>query len=270
MVHSASGEAVTSIAHQHLESSLHQDYRLPPKQVTDGPKRTSFAFDPIDEALAVFASGGFLVVMDDENRENEGDLIMSASQCTTEKMAWMIKHTSGYICISMPGQLLESLDIPMMVPQNEERYRTAYTVTVDYKHKTSTGISAHDRSLTARALVSPSADASDFTRPGHLVPLRAREGGVLTRKGHTEAGVDLCMLTNQPLGGVLCELVNDDEQGSMARRDDCRAFADRWGLKMISIEMLVEYRKSMAHQHVSLVGSNGSHSQPTAEIDGGH
>ena len=171
---------------------------------------------------------------------------------------------SGYICIALPAERLAELEIPMMVPNNQERHRTAYTITVDYKHGappkatffpfrifpypryllgTSTGISASDRSTTVRALASTLSVPADFTRPGHMVPLRARDGGVLTRKGHTESAVDLCLLTNQPPAGVLCELVNDDAQGTMARRDDCRAFADRWGLKMISVEMLVEYRK---------------------------
>ncbi|KAJ7155453.1 3,4-dihydroxy-2-butanone 4-phosphate synthase [Mycena crocata] len=208
------------------------------------PQRTRFEFDQMEAALAAFSAGEFLVVMDDESRENEGDLIISASHCTTEKMAWMIKHTSGYICIALPGDRLEQLSLPMMFPQNQERHRTAYTITVDSKHGVSTGISAADRSLTARALASPTSVADDFTRPGHLVPLRAVEGGVLVRKGHTESGVDLCLLTNQPPAGVLCELVNDDAEGTMARRDDCRSFADRWGLKMISVEMLAEWRRS--------------------------
>ncbi|KAJ2912637.1 hypothetical protein MD484_g7788, partial [Candolleomyces efflorescens] len=212
-------------------------------EIKNAPQRTSFSFDSMEDALAAFAAGEFLVVMDDETRENEGDLIIAASQCTTEKMAWMIKHTSGYICCALTGDRLQQLNLPMMVPENEDAYRTAYTITVDYKHGTTTGISAHDRSLTARALASPTTTADDFIRPGHLVPLRARTGGVLTRKGHTESGVDLCALTNQPLAGVLCELVNDDEQGSMARRDDCRAFADRWGVKMISVEMIAEWRR---------------------------
>ncbi|EAU90580.1 GTP cyclohydrolase II [Coprinopsis cinerea okayama7 len=215
-----------------------------PKEVLDGPKRTSFAFDSMEDALAAFKAGEFLVVMDDENRENEGDLIIAASQCSTEKMAWMIKHTSGYICVALPGDRLEELNIPMMVPENEDRHRTAYTVTVDYKHGTTTGISAHDRALTVRALASPTSRAEDFSRPGHMVPLRARTGGVLTRKGHTESAVDLCLLTDQPLAGVLCEIVNDDAQGTMARRDDCRAFADRWGVKMISVEMLAEWKRN--------------------------
>ncbi|KAH8117056.1 3,4-dihydroxy-2-butanone 4-phosphate synthase [Phellopilus nigrolimitatus] len=211
--------------------------------VQDAPARTEFAFDSVEDALAAFARGEFLVVMDDEGRENEGDLIISASHSTTEKLAWMIKYTSGYICIALPAERLEELDIGMMVSDNQDRNRTAYTVTVDYRHGTTTGISAHDRALTIRSLISPSASSADFSRPGHMVPLRARPGGVLERTGHTEAGVDLCRLTGQAPGGVLCELVNDDAEGSMARRDDCRAFADRWGLKMISVEMLAEWRR---------------------------
>ena len=134
----------------------------------------------------------------------------------------------------------------MMVPENEDRHRTAYTVTVDYKHGTTTGISAHDRALTVRALASPpplSTPAHAFSRPGHMVPLRAREGGVLTRRGHTESALDFCEIAGLPRAGVLCELVEDDEEGSMMRRDGCRRFADRWGLKMISVEMLVRYRE---------------------------
>ncbi|KAJ7433052.1 DHBP synthase RibB-like alpha/beta domain-containing protein [Mycena galericulata] len=186
-----------------------------PTEVRNVPARTSFEFDPMEDALAAFSAGEFLVVMDDEARENEGDLIISASLCTTEKMAWMIKHTSNS-------------RLPMMVPKNQERHRTAYT----------------NHLARPRALASPTSVADDFTRPGHLVPLRAVEGGVLVRKGHTESGVDLCLITNQPPAGVLCELVNDDAEGTMARRDDCRTFADRWGLKMISVEMLAEWRRS--------------------------
>lgn len=152
----------------------------------------------------------------------------------------------------------------MMVAQNEDPHRTAYTVTVDYKYGpfhplpsrsdifiqishvgTTTGISAHDRALTARALADPQSRPSYFSRPGHMVPLRARPGGVLTRQGHTESGVDLCALTDLPRAGVLCELVNEDEEGTMMRRDALRAFADRWGLKMISVEMIAQYRRSL-------------------------
>ncbi|KII87242.1 hypothetical protein PLICRDRAFT_113290 [Plicaturopsis crispa FD-325 SS-3] len=214
-----------------------------PTEVRDAPSRTAFSFDSMEDAIAAIERGELIVVMDDEDRENEGDLIMAASKVTTEKMAWMIKHTSGYICISLPGDRLQELDIPMMVPENQERNRTAYTVTVDYIHGTTTGISAHDRAQTALALASSTSQPSDFTRPGHMVPLRARTGGVLTRKGHTEAAIDLCALAGLPRAGLLCEIVNDDAEGSMARRDDCRSFADRWGLKMISVEMLAEWRR---------------------------
>ncbi|KIL69437.1 hypothetical protein M378DRAFT_184583 [Amanita muscaria Koide BX008] len=207
------------------------------------PKWSSFTFDSMKEALAAFAAGEFLIVMDDKDRENEGDLIIAAAQCTTEKMAWMIKHTSGYVCIALPGERLKELNIPMMVQENEDPLRTAYAVTVDYKYGTTTGISAHDRALTVRALASPTSTADDFVRPGHVVPLRAREGGVITRKGHTESALDLCLLTGQRPGGVLCEIVNDDIQGTMARRDDCRALADRYGIKMISVEMIAQWRK---------------------------
>ncbi|KAF9563961.1 hypothetical protein CPC08DRAFT_705678 [Agrocybe pediades] len=233
-----------SKSHSTTPNGVHKSSHVwRPTEITDAPVRTSFEFDSMESALASFAAGEFLVVMDDENRENEGDLIISASQCTTEKMAWMIKHTSGYICIALPGERLQALNIPMMVADNQDPHRTAYTVTVDYRHGTTTGISAHDRALTARALASQSSLPSDFTRPGHMVPLCAREGGLLTRKGHTESAVDLCLLTGQTPAGLLCELVNDDAQGSMARRDDCRAFADRWGIKMISVEMLAQWKR---------------------------
>ncbi|RPD58730.1 3,4-dihydroxy-2-butanone 4-phosphate synthase [Lentinus tigrinus ALCF2SS1-7] len=216
-----------------------------PQEVLDAPLRAEFAFDPIEEAIEAFARGEFIIVMDDEGRENEGDLITAGSAISTQKMAWMIKHSSGYICVALPGDRLEALSIPMMVPQNEDRHRTAYTVTVDYKHGTTTGISAHDRALTVRALASPAVSSpSAFSRPGHMVPLRAREGGVLARRGHTESALDLCEIAGLPRAGVLCELVDgEDEEGGMMRRDGCRRFADRWGLKMISVEMLARWRE---------------------------
>ncbi|KIP07098.1 hypothetical protein PHLGIDRAFT_71650 [Phlebiopsis gigantea 11061_1 CR5-6] len=239
-------------AHSSLKDALEapQPPPLPssiarPQEVHGAPARAEFAFDSVEDALAAFGRGEFLVVSDDESRENEGDLIIAASEVSTEKMAWMIKHTSGYICISLPSERLEELEIPMMVNQNEDPHRTAYTVTVDYKFGTTTGISAHDRALTARALASPHTTPSSLSRPGHMVPLRARPGGVLTRPGHTESGVDLCGLTGLPLAGVLCELVNDDEQGTMMRRDALRAFADKWGLKMISVEMIQQWRRRL-------------------------
>ncbi|KAM5544457.1 hypothetical protein V8D89_002117 [Ganoderma adspersum] len=216
-----------------------------PQEVHNVPLREAFAFDSIEDAIEAFGRGEFIVVMDDEGRENEGDLIIAASAVSTQKMAWLIKHSSGYICVSLPGPRLEELQIPMMVPENEDRHRTAYTVTVDYKHGTTTGISAHDRALTVRALAAPSSTpANAFSRPGHMVPLRAREGGVLTRRGHTESALDLCEIAGLPRAGVLCELVEDDEDGSMMRRDGCRRFADRWGLRMVSVEQLARWREA--------------------------
>jgi len=163
---------------------------MPYTSVSNGETRvedSSFTFDSMEEALSAFTRGEPLVVMDDEGRENEGDLICAAALCTTERMAFMIKHTSGYVCLALPGSRLDALQIPMMVPTNTERHRTAYTVTVDYKNGTTTGISAHDRALTARKLASGDANPNDFTRPGHMVPLRSRDGGVLVRRGHTES-----------------------------------------------------------------------------------
>ncbi|KAK7028855.1 3,4-dihydroxy 2-butanone 4-phosphate synthase [Paramarasmius palmivorus] len=216
------------------------------KKLTNGIT-TSFYFDDIEDALAAFKDGDFLVVMDDEGRENEGDLIIAASHITTEKMASMIRFTSGFVCISLPAQRLEELQLPLMVSEEAQSdpHKTAFTVSVDYKHGTTTGISAHDRALTARSLASSTNTAADFTRPGHLMPLRAREGGLLTRRGHTEAGIELCRLTGLPKAAVLCELVLDydtaeGKSGNMMRRDECRKFADKRGLKMISVEMLAE------------------------------
>ncbi|PWN48025.1 3,4-dihydroxy-2-butanone 4-phosphate synthase [Violaceomyces palustris] len=148
-------------------------------------------FDPIEEAVEEIRKGEFVVVLDDEDRENEGDLIIAADKITSRQMAWFIKHSSGFICISLTPTRISELDIPMMVPNNTEKHKTAYTVTVDYKHGTTTGISAHDRALTSRMLADQSKGAKpeDFTRPGHLNPLRYTEGGVRVRMGHTEASV---------------------------------------------------------------------------------
>jgi len=208
------------------------------------PVQPTLQLDSIEEALEAFAKGECLVVVDDLDRENEGDLIVAAQNVSTETMAFIIRHSSGYVCIAMTGSRLEELSIPMMVEQNEDRHRTAYAVTVDYRNGTTTGISAHDRALTARSLASNKSIAKDFSRPGHLVPLRASDGGVLRRRGHTEAAIELCLLTHQFPAGVLCELVKPDSpQGDMARRDDCYQFSRHYGLKMISIEDLESFIK---------------------------
>ncbi|GAA5899625.1 3,4-dihydroxy-2-butanone-4-phosphate synthase RIB3 [Sporobolomyces salmoneus] len=209
----------------------------------------SLLLDPIESAISAIANGEFVVVVDDLDRENEGDLICSAEKITQQMMAWLIRHSSGYVCICLEKERLESLDLRMMVDQNQDLHKTAYTITCDYAHGTTTGISAHDRALTARKLADQSTTAKDFNRPGHLVPLRANPGGVLKRRGHTEASVDLCKLAGLPPAGIICELVKpDDPDGEMARRDDCAAFARQHGLKMISIEQIEQYRRKQEQQ----------------------
>ncbi|KAF3930822.1 hypothetical protein ABW19_dt0200280 [Dactylella cylindrospora] len=197
-------------------------------------------FDSIEDSLEAFGRGEFLVVLDSTDRENEGDLIMAAQDVTTEKMAWMVRYTSGLICVPMTGERTLALDLPQMVPKNQERHQTAYTVSTDYSHNTTTGISAHDRALTARKLADPTVKPTDFRRPGHMFPLRSVKGGVRVRKGHTEAATDLCRLSGKEEVAVICEIVRE-EDGLMARRDDCIAFARKWGLKVCTIEDLVAY-----------------------------
>ncbi|POY71956.1 hypothetical protein BMF94_4965 [Rhodotorula taiwanensis] len=210
--------------------------------------------DSVEDAIVAFRNGEFLVVVDDMDRENEGDLIIAAEHISQQQMAWLIRHSSGYICICLPTERLAQLEIPMMVAQNQDPHRTAYAVTSlmltcgpnPPLTGTTTGISAHDRALTARKLADPETKADDFTRPGHLVPLRAVEGGTLVRRGHTEASVDLCRLAGLQPAGVICELVKpDDPNGDMARRDDCFKFARQHGLKMISIEQIEQYRQEI-------------------------
>lgn len=197
--------------------------------------------DPVERAIAEIAAGRPVVVVDDVERENEGDLIMAADAMTTEWMAFYVRHTSGVVCVPMTGDALDRLRLPLMTPQNEERMRTAYTVTADARVGVTTGISAADRTRTVRVLADPASTADDVVRPGHLLPLRARDGGVLVRAGHTEAAVDLARLAGRQPAGVIAELVEDD--GSMRRGAACRSFADEHGLAMVSIEDLIAYRR---------------------------
>ncbi|MFM2055647.1 MAG: hypothetical protein RLY71_32 [Pseudomonadota bacterium] len=199
------------------------------------------AFDRIEDALQAMCRGEMVVVVDNEDRENEGDLILAAEHATQEAVAFMVRHTSGMLCVGMPGDRLDELELPLMVERNTESLRTAYTVTVDYRYGTSTGISAADRAATIRALVDPDVMPQDFNRPGHVFPLRAVPGGVLHRPGHTEAAVDLTRLAGLRPGGVLAEVVNDD--GTMARRPQLEVFARKHGLVMVSIHDLVAYRR---------------------------
>jgi 3,4-dihydroxy 2-butanone 4-phosphate synthase/GTP cyclohydrolase II len=204
-------------------------------------EKTPAGFDTIEFAIAQVAAGRAVVVVDDEDRENEGDLIFAAELATPELVAFTIRYSSGVLCVPLTGPDCERLDLPPMYRVNQDRKGTAYTVSVDAKNKTTTGISASDRAETTRLLADPSTTSDDLTRPGHVFPLRAREGGVLVRPGHTEAAVDLATLAGLRPAGAICEVVNDD--GSMARLPELRVFARRHRLALISITDLIAYRR---------------------------
>ncbi|HEX5095567.1 MAG TPA: bifunctional 3,4-dihydroxy-2-butanone-4-phosphate synthase/GTP cyclohydrolase II [Acidimicrobiia bacterium] len=198
--------------------------------------------EAVEQAIDAVRRGEFVVVVDDEDRENEGDLIIAAEKMTPEKMAFMIRYTSGVICLPMEGTRLDALQLPLMVSgsENTEGQRTAFTVSVDAKAGTTTGISAADRCATVRTLIDPATTSDDLARPGHIFPLRYREGGVLKRAGHTEAAVDFARLAGCFPAGVLAEIVNDD--GTMQRRADLEAFAAEHGLVLVTIADLIRYR----------------------------
>lgn len=197
-------------------------------------------FDSVEDALAAIAAGQIVIVADDEDRENEGDLIMAASKATPETINLMIRHGSGIVCVPMLGQQLDRLGLGPMVAQNREVQRTDFAITVDAAVGVSTGVSAYDRSVAIKILADPAARADQLVQPGHVFPLRARPGGVLERAGHTEAAVDLALLAGLEPCGVICELVNDD--GTMRRLPQLMEFKRQFGLKMISIEQLIAYR----------------------------
>ncbi|KAK0552940.1 3,4-dihydroxy 2-butanone 4-phosphate synthase [Tilletia horrida] len=249
----------------------------------------NITFDSVEDTIAAFGRGEFVVILDDETRENEGDLIIAADRVTTEQMAWLIKHSSGFVCISIPEDTIEYLGLRMMVPENTDRHKTAYTVTLDYKSGTTTGISAHDRALTCRMLArasdqvskrkrtsqsvptlngaatseadSPSGSEADaqsvvlpehFSRPGHMNPLRYTEGGVQKRRGHTEAAVDLAIAAGRSRAGILCELVDPDSPvGGIAARDACFKFARNHGLRICTIEALVQWQRQREQSSTS-------------------
>jgi 3,4-dihydroxy 2-butanone 4-phosphate synthase / GTP cyclohydrolase II len=218
---------------------------LPPRSGAEPPEAVEAAaghaeFSDIPAILGQLRAGRMVLVLDDEDRENEGDLIMAAEHATPASMAFMIRHSSGIICVPMDEERLLRLELPQMVGANSDSYRTAFTVSVDFRHGTTTGVSAADRAATITALADPQTSAADFARPGHIFPLRPRRGGVLVRAGHTEAAVDLCVLAGLRPAGVLCELMNED--GSMARRAQCEAFARRHNLAIGTIADLIRYR----------------------------
>ncbi len=201
--------------------------------------------DPIEDIVADVKAGKIVILMDDEDRENEGDLIMAAEKVTPEAIAFFVRHTSGIICAPMTRERLEQLRLPQMVPDNTEAHRTAFTISVDYKHGTTTGISAHDRAKTIRALADNTSKPEDFARPGHIFPLRCAEGGVLTRAGHTEASVDLARLAGLAQAAIICEVVNDD--GTMKRGPDLIGFAREHGIRIGTIAELIRHRFSTEH-----------------------
>ena len=195
----------------------------------------------IETAIEAIKNGQFVVVFDDEDRENEGDLIVPVEKVTEEHIGFMIRHTSGILCVAMEGEDLDRLNLPLMVAQNTEVHRTAFTVSVDYKKGTTTGISASDRAKTIQSLIQPETRPEDLARPGHVFPLRYREGGVLKRAGHTEAAVDLARIAGLHPSGVISEIVKDD--GTVARLPDLIAFAKEHNLPLISVNDIIRYRR---------------------------
>jgi 3,4-dihydroxy 2-butanone 4-phosphate synthase / GTP cyclohydrolase II len=197
---------------------------------------------PVQEAIEAFTRGEIVVVTDDDDREGEGDLIVAAVHCTAEKMAFIVRHTSGIVCAPITQAEARRLRLDPMVSSNDSNHSTAFTVSVDYKPGMTTGISAEERTSTCRGLANPNAGANDFARPGHIFPLIAKDGGVLMRSGHTEAAVDLCVLSGLPPVGVICELVNDD--GTVTKGKQVSDFAAKHKLKHVTIADMIAWRQA--------------------------
>jgi 3,4-dihydroxy 2-butanone 4-phosphate synthase/GTP cyclohydrolase II len=195
----------------------------------------------IEQAIEDIKAGKFIIIVDDEDRENEGDLIMAAEKVTADAINFMAMHARGLICVPLSGKRLDELRVPMMVNDNTSKYTTPFTISVEAKHRVSTGISAADRAETVRVLVDPATKPEDLAQPGHMFPLRARDGGVLVRAGHTEAVVDLARLAGLYPAGVLCEIMNED--GTMARLSQLEKMAEKWGLNIVSVADLIAYRR---------------------------
>eukprot|EP00638_Chattonella_subsalsa_P000718 CAMPEP_0117751264 /NCGR_PEP_ID=MMETSP0947-20121206/10867_1 /TAXON_ID=44440 /ORGANISM="Chattonella subsalsa, Strain CCMP2191" /LENGTH=519 /DNA_ID=CAMNT_0005569603 /DNA_START=569 /DNA_END=2128 /DNA_ORIENTATION=+ len=211
---------------------------------TKADKKWCFGRQSVIDAVEVIRQGGVVVVVDDEDRENEGDFIMAAELATPETIGFIIRYSSGVICCGMEDDDLQRLNLPQMVPNNEDPKQTAFTLTVDAKEGVTTGISAYDRARTFRALASQETKAKDLNRPGHIFPLRARSGGVLTRDGHTEASVDLCKLAGLRPAGVLCEIVSKDNMG-MARLPELQEFCEEHSMVLTSIQDMISYREEL-------------------------
>ena len=217
----------------------------------------SFQFAPIEDVISAIARGEMIVMVDDEDRENEGDLIMAAQFATPEKIAFIVRYSSGVVVAPISGDRCDDLRLPLMVEHNTESHRTAFTISVDLIEGTTTGISAADRAATLRALADPQESFASFARPGHIFPLRAREGGVLKRAGHTEAAVDLARMAGLEPAGIICEIINDD--GSMSRLPELIEFSRKHNLLLSSIAELIKYRR----HHEKLVTRMGQAQVPT-------
>jgi 3,4-dihydroxy 2-butanone 4-phosphate synthase / GTP cyclohydrolase II len=209
-------------------------------RIAKGAHRASSPFAPIEDAVAAVRAGRIVIVVDDANRENEGDLTIAAEKVTPEAINFMARYGRGLICLSMTAERLDELDVPLMVSQNSSQFETAFCVSIEAKGRTSTGISAGDRAATVLAAIDPATRPSDLARPGHMFPLRARRGGVMERAGQTEAAVDLARIAGLYPAGVICEIMNED--GTMARVPQLAKFAKRHGLLMVTIADLIKYR----------------------------
>ena len=198
-------------------------------------------FSSIEQAIKDLQRGKFIIVVDDENRENEGDLVLAAEKATPSKLNYMIQWAKGLMCVPIVGHRLDELKVPMMVSNPTDRFTTPFTVSVDAKKNTTTGVSVGDRLETIKALIDPSTKPEDLARPGHMFPLRAAENGVLERHGHTEAAVDLCKLARLYPAAVIAEIMNED--GSMAKLPELEEFAKKHDLNIVTIKDLIEYRK---------------------------
>ncbi|KAI9040129.1 3,4-dihydroxy-2-butanone-4-phosphate synthase RIB3 [Aspergillus affinis] len=216
------------------------------------PTELVHQFDSIEDTIGAFKNGEFIIVLDSQDRENEGDLIIAAESITDAQMAFLVRYTSGLICAPITPEIASRLALPQMVLENADPKGTAYTISIDSSDPSvTTGISAQDRALACRALASPSARIDDFRRPGHIIPLQAKAGGVRERRGHTEAAVEFCRLAGKSPAGVIAELVEDGDlvegvpeiggNNGMMRRDRCLKFGKKWGIKVCTIEDLVEY-----------------------------
>ena len=211
----------------------------------------------VEEAISEIKKGNFLIIVDDESRENEGDLYIPAEKVTPEAINFMAKYGRGLICLAITGERLDELNLPMMVQENTSLHGTAFTVSVDAKHNVTTGISAHDRAVTIKTILDPRTKPEDLARPGHVFPLRARDGGVLVRAGHTEAAVDLSRLAGFYPAGVICEIMNDD--GTMARMPELEQIVTKFNLKIVTVADIIAYR----WRHEKLVRRVGEANLPT-------